>query len=335
LATIGSTFAVALSAGFLVQYGDAVAARWGDPEAIIVPEAVGSIEELTVTPVSAPVSNQSTLTAPAILAPIQAAVSLDEVPSTEITPYFDAKPKAAIEEENLLPDVVAIADCTPTLTAVEMKVAMVQLSLNAPCNQNEVLAIHHENMMFSAITDENGQLIVDVPALAEDAFFIAAFDGGLGAVAQTTVPEFSKFDRAVLLWQGDMGVELHALELGASYGNFGHISADSKGNFSSAETGVGGLLVELGNDEAPLPMMAEVYTFPSGADSYDGVVALSVEALVTDMNCGQLVEAQTIQLRPAVEPLVTSLSLTMPDCDAIGEYVLLNNVLEDLTLASK
>ena len=60
------------------------------------------------------------------------------------------------------PEEVVEQDCRMTLTAVEMKLAMVQLSLSL-CHANRVLAMHHENMMFNAMTDDNGELVVDVP----------------------------------------------------------------------------------------------------------------------------------------------------------------------------
>jgi len=337
VATIGTTFAVALGAGFLVQYGDAVASRWGSDAPVGGPTAMETLEDVALVPVSASVASPSILTTPSVSVATQAAVVADLVPDEELVPTFSLAPdlQAEVETEIAPVEEIEIVDCTVTMSAMEMKLAMVQLDLKAPCNPNQVVAVHHDNLSFSAMTDDVGQLIVDVPALSADAFFIVSFDSGAGAIAQTDVLDFAKYDRAVLQWQGDMGVELHAREFGAGYGEDGHIWSQSKGNFAGAVTGTGGMITELGDESVLHSMMAEVYTFPSGITSQDGVIALSVEASVMNLNCGQSINAQTIQIRPSQKPLVSSVSMTMPDCDAIGEYVLLKNVLEDLTLASK
>lgn len=325
--TIGLTFAVALGSGFLVQYGDAVASRWGADAPVSGPTAREVLEEVSLVPVSASIASPPSLSTPSMSAPVEVSATIGSIPEEELSPTFVPAPSE--------PEEVVEQDCRMTLTAVEMKLAMVQLSLSAPCHANRVLAMHHENMMFNAMTDDNGELVVDVPALAENAFFIAAFDGGEGAIAETNVPDFPEYDRAVLQWQGDMGVELHALEFGASYGEDGHRWSESKGNFAGAATGLSGLVTRLGDESVLQPLMAEVYTFPSGISSQDGEIKLSVEASVMNMNCGQPISAQTIQIRPQQDALVSSLFMTMPTCDAIGEYVLLKNVLEDLTLASR
>ena len=36
-----------------------------------------------------------------------------------------------------------------------------------------------------------------------------------------------------------------------------------------------------------------------------------------------------------LEPSAIDLTMTLPDCDAIGEFLVLKNMFEDLTLAAK
>ena len=81
--------------------------------------------------------------------------------------------------------------------------------------------------------------------------------------------------------------------------------------------------------------MVEVYTFPTGTTSRDGSVALSVEAEVTAENCGRDVAAQSIQIDPASTLIAIDLTMTMPKCDAVGEFLVLKNMFKDLTLAAK
>lgn len=57
--------------------------------------------------------------------------------------------------------------------------------------------------MFTILTDAAGTTDILVPAMAQDAFFIAAFESGDGAITSAEVPELANFDRAALQWQGN------------------------------------------------------------------------------------------------------------------------------------
>ena len=104
--------------------------------------------------------------------------------------------------------------------------------------------------------------------------------------------------------------------------------------YLGAAAGPAAMLPPLGADSAENALMAEIYTFPAGAAAQDGTVDLTVEAEVTAANCGRDVAAQSIQIMPGAEPAVMDLTMTMPDCSAVGEYLVLNNMLQDLTLAA-
>ena len=225
--------------------------------------------------------------------------------------------------------------CDTQMSATPGGLAMVTLDLVNPCRPNATVAIHHQGMMFHAVTDDDGRMMAGVPALAEEAFFIAAFDDGEGAVAVTGVPDLALFDRAVLQWQGEDGVELHALEFGAAYGEAGHVWAGTQGDPALAAEGSAGFLTRLGQGNGAAPLMAEIYTFPSGSARQDGEILLSVEAEVTGRNCGRDVQAQSIQVIGGAEPVAVDLTMVMPDCEAVGDYVVLQNMFEDLKLAAK
>jgi hypothetical protein len=66
-----------------------------------------------------------------------------------------------------------------------------------------------------------------------------------------------------------------------------------------------------------------------------GDIQLEIEAEVTDATCGREISAQSLQVTEAGAPRVQELQLTMPDCDAIGDFLVLKNVLEDLKVAAK
>ncbi|MDA7429952.1 hypothetical protein PGB28_15915 [Primorskyibacter aestuariivivens] len=244
---------------------------------------------------------------------------------------------AALDEvEPELPKTESVPElsCDMTLDAVSAPAATVDLTLSAPCLPNERLTMHHNGMMFTAVTDASGQSRMRVPALSENAVFIVSFTNGEGAVTQIDVPTLEFFDRVVLQWRGKSGLGVHALEFGAEYFGKGHIHAETTGDVAATAKGESGFLMRYGVDAGPEALMAEVYTFPTGTAVRDGRIALSVEAEVTGANCGTKVDAQTLQIRPGEALRTQDLELFVPDCDAVGDFLVLNNLLQDLKVAS-
>ncbi|PJE27612.1 hypothetical protein SAMN06297129_0440 [Pseudooceanicola antarcticus] len=225
-------------------------------------------------------------------------------------------------------------ECAISLTAESQAAAMVDLSLSAPCYAGERVAIHHEGMVFSELTDDEGQLSVAVPALAEFAIFVAVFQDGEGASADTEVSSLAFYDRSVLQWQGATGLELHALEYGAAYEEPGHVWSGAPQDITVAATGEGGFLTQLGNPELPQARMVQVYSFPLGIARKAGDIDLSVEVQVTEDNCGGDVTGQVIHVAEAQFGSFHDLNVTMPACDATGDYLLLKNLLDDLKIAA-
>jgi hypothetical protein len=326
----GGTFSVALGIGFVMQNGDALAARFSSEP----PVAAALIE-----PVAADPTQVDPMSGPVIPVP-QDISALVDMPSPVAAPDLPEAPVqlAALDSDAPVTDamptpLIAQADCTPMLDAVAGPAALVALSLSAPCQPNAQVTIHHQGMIFSAVTDDEGHATIDVPALSELAVFIAAFDNGEGAVASVPVPDFASYERAVLQWQGDSGLAMHAYEDGAGYDDPGHIWRGAERNVSAALAGQGGFMTLLGAGATDNPMMAEIYTIPTGKIDLDAV-SLSAEAEITLGNCGRDLAAQSIQIIPGQEPVARDLTLTMPNCDAVGDFLVLNGMFGDLKLAS-
>ncbi len=224
--------------------------------------------------------------------------------------------------------------CQAELVARPIAAALVDLELEAPCAPNERIVIHHNGMMFAEATDSEGSLSVKVPALSETAVFIASFSNGDGAVATTAVKEITGFDRAVVQMQGQSGIGLHALEFGSDYDDAGHISAASPRTVADGASGHGGFLVSLGDATLESPLVAEVYTFPTTMTKQAGDIALNVDIEITEANCDKDIEAQTMQISQGADMLVHDLDLTMPGCDAVGDFIMLKKMLNDLKVAS-
>jgi hypothetical protein len=81
--------------------------------------------------------------------------------------------------------------------------------------------------------------------------------------------------------------------------------------------------------------LVEVYSLPRGSAGISAV-DISVEAEITQTNCGRQIDAQTLSLGHGGDGRSLStrdLTLSMPDCDAEGDFLVLNNLLENLKIA--
>lgn len=333
------TFSVALGIGFVMQNGDALASRFGSDSdtAEAAPEPVAP----DVAPVEQVADGPSLPIPQDVTADLAGAVSL---PQTARPPEPAEAPVelAAVETDDApsvlgpetMPEPETAQSCNILMEGSSSEAAMVALTVSAPCHTESPFVLHHQGMMFTAKTDADGTAALTVPALAEIAVFIAAFPDGEGSVSTVTVPDFAAFDRAVLQWRGEAGVMLSAYEFGAGYGEAGHISRENLASADRAAAGDGGFLVQLGDATVEDAFLAEVYTFPSGQHD-DGDIQLIAEAEITEGNCGQEVAAQSIQVFPDGNTLALDLSVRMPDCEAVGDYLFLQNMFEDLTLASR
>ncbi len=328
----GATLAIAVGIGFVMQRSQSAQTLYGEkpsPRGEVLANAKAAflnVEDIVLT--SAEFG--TTIHKPEREAEvIQAAAPVITTPDAEDLPQIQSQPK----EDTLAGDLEAEADCPITAQARPVAAAMVNLTLTAPCFPNERLTVHHSGLLFNQTTDAQGALEITLPALAENATFIVAFSNGEGTVAQTTVEELADFDRVAVNWKGDTGFELHALEYGADYGEEGHVWSGAMRDMSFAVTGEGGYISRLGDATVPDGLMAEVYTFPSTHAQRAGNVDLSIEAEVAERNCGLEIEAQSLQMQGGGEIVSKDLTLSVPDCEAAGNFLVLNNLFEDLKVA--
>jgi hypothetical protein len=229
--------------------------------------------------------------------------------------------------------------CRMQASATALPGAMVALKILAPCRGGERVTLHHQGMMVTETLGDSGALALTVPALASTAIFIieptmvpkalhlrTAPVGG--AVVQVAVPDMGQVDRVVLQWSGNSGFEVHAREFGAQYGERGHV-------WHGADPARGaGEMVQLGDRMQLSPRLAEVYSFRRDATVANGVIEISVEAEVTEINCGREIAAQSLRFSQG-RVQTRDLVLEMPDCTATGDFLVLNNLVEHLKIAAK
>lgn len=351
LGMAAGTVCAALGIGFVMQNGDALASRFGADTPAAAEPAPFTAEQAVVIPAALEASDDAPETfaladpevsEPSMVSPEAAmgsAVTLPNAiqpkPEQETPEQFAALETESEPEVQTDAPVVAEVDCVPTMTSSPMAGSMISLSIAAPCYEDAAFTLHHQGMMFTAKTDANGDAALVVPALAEVAVMIAAFENGDGAVATSVVPDFASYDRAVLQWEGEAAVTLSAYENGADFGDQGHISAANPGTMDRLGAAEGGYLVRLGEPVDGKTLMAEVYVFPTGMVAGATDVMLLAEAEITAGNCGKDLSAQSIQVSPNGTTNALDLTMVMPECDAVGDFLILQNMFEDLTIASR
>lgn len=332
LSIAAATFAAAMGIGFVMQNQELVADRFGPErnEANLVAPALPGLAAIDSIPVG-----------PMLDAPI-VEMSAEFIAPSDIGP---SRPPAVAPpllvadlSGDFLPgvaDLTVAADCTPAMVATASAAAIAVLDIVAPCQPNAFATLHHNGMMFTFATDDEGRAALAVPALAETAIFMAQFADGSVAASQLSVPEVAQFDRAVLQFAGGSGFELHASEFGAPLGAEGHVWRGALGSTLATVAGDGGFMLILGDETADQSLVAQVYTYPADIGQTSGEIALSVEAAITGANCGRDLAAQSMQFIGGAEPMALDLTLTIPACDGIGDILIVERMFDLWQVAAR
>ncbi|WP_299956028.1 hypothetical protein [uncultured Roseobacter sp.] len=333
--TAAGTLACAVGIGFVMQSGEAAKLRYGPasppaenlqvrnvppPDIIEVPGAMVFEAEPVLD------INGIVLTSAGVEAPLNAQ-ALNE-------PVLIYASAASPLYQPVAPESHPKHICPVKLSATTSAAAMVRLSLTAPCMQNERVTVRHEGLEFTETTSAFGGLDMTVPALAEDAAFGITFVNGYTAHAKAKVPSVKLYDRVAVQWEGNNVVQLHVREFGAHYGEDGHVWAGAPRDISSVADGSDGFLTRHGDRAAHNARMTEVYTAPAETAQTEGAIEISIETEVTPANCGREIEATALKLMGGSTLLTGTVSLYVPGCSTVGNFLVLNNPLEDLTVAA-
>ncbi len=240
-----------------------------------------------------------------------------------------AEPAADDDQSALIPrdatrDLAAAGDCQPLMTAEARTGAMLHVTISAPCSAGAAVAFSHAGLTFAAPLDAAGQLTLDVPAFDKAGEIHALTSDGKFASATAPVADLDHQRRLAVQWVADDAFQLHMLENNASYGEPGDVNA---GNPRSP---AGGVMTRLGDSGLAMPMLAEIYTWPADPGI---TVSPVVESAVTDRTCGRRISGELLRLA-ADQVTLESLSFDMPGCEAVGDIMVLNNLVPEKTLAS-
>ena len=248
----------------------------------------------------------------------------------------------AQQTSSKLPAEVGRDACGISLQAEVLPRALVALTLTGSCLPNETIVLHHSGLMVSLKTDSSGIVKIIVPALVEKAIFIATYDNGDGALTMIDVPDMARYQRIVLQWQGVKGAQLHFYKDGAGYGTEGHFWSQTGALYADKPDGNRGFFLLLGDAKLSDGFHAEIASFSAQKLFDTQAVSLSIETEITAKNCGRTIAGELLMRATDLKSDIQSsheldsrgLTLFVPECDMVGNFIVMKNVVENLNLSS-
>ena len=212
--------------------------------------------------------------------------------------------------------------CTVNLTLKALPSAMLGVALTAPCHDGERVVLHQAGLAITGKIGADGRLAVVLPALTADGAVAVLFADGSRADQVLPMPEAANLRRFGVQWQGAAAFVLHGMEDGADF--------DPPGDISGRNPVGAGFLTVLGDAAVENPLLAQVYTYPVAAEVRPEIV---LEAAVLPATCGHdlLGEVLTVQSGQVQK---TDLTLAMPDCSGVGDFLVLKNLASDVKVAA-
>jgi hypothetical protein len=217
--------------------------------------------------------------------------------------------------------------CPLQLDLLAKSQAMISLSLSAPCHGDQRVVIKHGGLAVTGHTTPEGKLMLDLPAMEEQARVTVNFIDGSDVLGRVEVPEVKDLHRFAVQWMDNDRFDLQAYEDGADFGTPGNINITNTGIPADGAQPRGGFLTVLGDTSVSLPMQAQVYTFPR-----EGEAEVTVEATVTPSTCGREMLGEAVS-SVGGKVSVSDVTLAMPDCSVPGGVLVLKNIVPDMEVA--
>lgn len=219
--------------------------------------------------------------------------------------------------------------CTVSVGAMALAAATIALDISSPCDAGARVDIIQDDLAVAVALSDTGTATVEMPALSGAPTVAVLVMDRDPVLIKTEAVDIDKYHRAVLYWQGNAGLELHAFEGTSTYGTEGHVGLENPRTIAHALSGNGGYLTSIGDTDLAAGNVAVIYTVPA-----DLPVELSIEVPVTAENCAAPVYGGIIQTGPGIAATAQDITLTMPACDAVGDYVMLGRLTQPVAVAS-
>ena len=256
--------------------------------------------------------------------PVVAAVT---VPTHIVQLSSEGAPEPVVGRIDPEPHLVALETtgqiaCPVDLTLSALPDAMILVTLSAPCRQGQRVVLRQSNLAVTERIGADGWLTVTLPALTVEGGVAVLFADGSRVQQGLMVPEAASLRRFGVQWQGADAFALHAIAQDSDFDTPGDIWQPNPG---TAQTG---FMTVLGNPQVENPLLAQIYTYPPLA-----VPQIVLEAAVLPETCGQDLLGEVLTAEGGQVKAV-DLTLAMPDCSGIGDYLVLKNLASDVKVAA-
>lgn len=197
--------------------------------------------------------------------------------------------------------------CADRLTLAATPGAMITVMIHSPCRGGERVVLRHAGLAVAEALDADGRLAMPLPAFDVGGKVSVLLSDGTVLRDAVPVPDLGGLRRFAVQWVAGDAFQLHV-----GPGVIGNLPA----------------LASLGDPSVDLPMQAQVYTWPASQR-----IRPVVEVAITPATCGRDLLGETLLLTEGTTTL-TDLTLSMPPCDAVGDILVLNNLVPGVTLAA-
>ena len=214
--------------------------------------------------------------------------------------------------------------CADDLALEAQPGGMIDVALSANCRSGQRIVLRHAGLAVTGKIAADGTYQTVLPALSVAEAVEILFQDGSKTSQIVSMPEVAAMRRFGVQWQGVGAFAIQSFENGADLGQADVISVSNPG---AAQSGV---MTLLGDASVENPLMAQIYTYPANPLRSTQVV---VEAAVTGQTCGHDLLGDVI-FSEAGQARTVDLTLAMPDCSGIGDFLVLKNLATDLKIAA-
>jgi len=223
-------------------------------------------------------------------------------------------------------------DCSLGLSAKSLRGARIQLDVKAPCHKSKVITITHAGLRFSEIVDNKGEITITIPVLSDPANIKVSFADGASKSISTPVKGLSSLQRTGIAWSGQANLQLNANEQFFDSSHNKQLTKLNARSYKKSYLQGGGYLTVLGNNDVENGKFVQIYSVESpNAAFVDFKVVLANPSHL----CGTGFSINTVRYAANLGTQITSKNVSVKNCSADKQSIVLKNILRNLIVAQR
>lgn len=230
------------------------------------------------------------------------------------------------------PDFTGPLDCDVNMIVTPRLGEILSLTLNSDCRAGRIATVEHAGILFDVALDASGSAMVEFPALVERSDITVRFEDGAVLEETVTITGIENSSRVAIAWAGDVDLDLHAFEFGASETNDGHVWSSTPRSYRESRRSGGGFLTVLG---IPGGNQAEIYTLPVTRRTQEGVVDIVVRVSEETSVCEERLEVTAVQNDRELTADERQIFVGVESCDGGIARQEFTTAVRDITVARR